>query len=269
VTKKAKPEVRVLTIRGWLDDLDVLFQDLPEGTVDDFDIEEDPDEDLDPGVPTEVTTTFTLTDLEPTTLIYILRHRFGEDWWQQDRDAIFELLRSIGQTVEEADKDAIRSLQLLYADEAFWTEWEVFNWVTQGLTDGVVDFTNLPVLAMKDMMRSMLVAMTVAQQQKVDVHYSDETVSYIAVTCMEHGQWALPFPLDVAQNRVQQLLRWRGIQDLPLGQVRDLVKESATPTPVDEVSTQAYRFRLLLDFAIQELKEAKVEIDAYRDAVKE
>lgn len=269
MTKDAKPEVRVLTIHGWLDDLDTLFQDVPEGTVDDFEIDEDPDEDLDPGVPEVVTTTFTLTDLEPTTLLFILRHQFGKDWWQQDREALFELLRTIGQTVDEPDKDAIRALQLLHVDEAFWTEWEVFNWITQGLTDGQVDFTNLPVLSLKDIMRSMLMAMIVAQSQKVEAHYSEETLSYIAATCVEHGLWALPFPMDVAQSRIQQILKWRGASDLPIGHVKQLVKESATPTPVDEVSTQAYRFRLLLDFAIQGLKETKSEIDAYRDAVKE
>jgi len=258
-----------MTVPGLLDDLATLLGDVRTGTVDDFEIDEDPDEDLEVTTPTVVDVSFSITDLSPITLLYILQHRFGSTWWENDRDAIFSLLNEVGLSTDESDKDMVRALQLLYVDEAYWTEWEVFNWITQGLTDGVTEFSSLPVLGLKDMSRSMLVAVMTAKDQKVEVHYSDEVLSYIAVTCIEHGQWALPYPLNVAQSRVDQLMAWRGIKDLPLARVKAIARESVTPKTTSEITVQAFRYRTLTDFIIQELKESRAEIDAYRDATED
>jgi len=253
-----------VTSTDTLDDLYSLFSDIKAGETLETDIESDPDEDLEDAADEVVyqDDDVTLKDLNPVASLHVLKDTFGDEWWKLEHDALVDTLTD-GAGLPESDRDLIRSLQLLYTDESFWTEWEIFNWVTKGLTDEPVDFETLGVLDVTEMLSSMLIADLVAKDQKMVAHYSPEVLSYIAVTCLEEGVWAVPAPLAVAQKRIEELMQMRGWHSLPLARVRALAYSRQPLPPTGDINTQARRYRALISARATLLREAEAEIATY------
>ncbi len=226
----------------------------------------DPDEDLDSAEPKEqeVHSRFSLKDLEPPTVLFVLNDYFGgKAWWKWDAVAILEVLADRFELVE-ADRDMIWALQHLLVGETFWTEWDVFNYVTQALNDKVVDFRHMPPLRPEEMVTSLTTADFVLQLTESVGEYSSEVVSYIAVMCWDGGFWAVPEPLSLAQERINELALIQGAGVLPVERVKDLAESNKNLDEDTEINVQARRYRYLQEFKQNLSRESLREIKAYK-----
>jgi hypothetical protein len=230
-------------------------------------IQEDPDEDLDVGDDEDVLVTSpqSLKDLTPATVFYILHDQFDtEPWWEWEGEAIFSVLGEVLQKpLGPADEDMVQAIQTLRNDEPFWTEWEIFNIVTQGLDGRVVSFQGYPSLQPIEMQVAMDTARLVINVEEAHADYSEEVVSYIAVNCIEHGHWALPPPLHIAQERVVDLFHIQGWETPMYETVRT---NEAEGSPVDletERGLQVQLYRFLKEYRLSWRRRASREIDAY------
>lgn len=252
--------LQIVDFANQLEDLSTLFSDKPVGVPEDFDIDADPDDDLVDPSDIEVTQELSIADLEALTVWYILRDQFGEDWWQLEAQALSDAL-SDDFSLAEADLDLFQALRVLESGNGFWKEWEVFNWVCQGLSGIGTNFTAFPVLTIEQMAEAMVVAELLLRTRKRDESYSEEVLSYISITCLEQGLWVLPFPLDVAQNRTITLLRRRDM-GLPLERL-DSIK--AGEQPLDDVErVQGRRFKDLKGEINRMVQESVRELSTYR-----
>jgi hypothetical protein len=263
-------EVRIFSVEGALDDLLTLLDDVPMGTTSDFDIDVDPDDDLiEPSEGSSVTVDAEdhLGDLEALSVWHILRDQLGVKWWQQDTKALCDLLDEQF-SLSQADRDLVASLQLLEVGNGFWCEWEIFNWICQGLLGNGVAFNAFPVLHPIDMAYAMLVAQIIDQANvktgvyKEERTYQGEVLTYMAVTCMDSGLWALPFPLSVAQERVKELIKDRST-DIPINQATSIPSMTTRPTDVRQ-AIQWDRCPQMATNLLGSLIESKRELLSYK-----
>lgn len=256
--------INIVTLDS-LYDVTEIFPDMEVGDSYATSIESDPDEDLnDPAEEMVVQDDeLSIKDLNPLVTLSVLKEKFGSGWWELEHDALVEVVTG-GRGMPPSDRDLIRSLQLMYADESFWTEWEIFNWVTTGLTDEPVDFGMLGVLDVRDMLTSMIIADLISKDQHTIANYSPEVLSYIAVTALEEGIWAFPTPMSVAQNRAEELLKMRGWESLPVARVRALAYNREHIPMTGDINVQAHRYRTLVSYRATLLKRAEAEIAIYR-----
>lgn len=245
--------------------------DIPVCTIDDYDILEDPDNDLELFEPAQTITAdgqhFVLRAMEPLAVLHVLRKFLGGEWWTYDRDAIFQLVEDIV-PLSGSSKDRIRALQLLYHNSSFWTEWEVFNWICQALDGLGTDFARTPQLRAHEMVMPLIVANTIATLQGADSEYGEEVVSYVAVSCMEDGCWTLPFPLSIAQNRVSVLWGRKGT-NIPVGEVKLLARGDEHIKPEGYINCQALKYRWLRKYRDERVSTAKSEMHVVDEAMSE
>lgn len=250
----------IFNVKGQLEDLSSLYTDKPVGTPQDFEIEADPDEDLVDSSDIEVEAEADLADLESMTVWYILRDQLGEDWWVHEAQATVDVLEG-SFPISQGARDLIQSLRLLESGNAFWKEWEVFNWVCQGINGDGVDFTGFPIPTVEQMAEAMLLASFVEKARGEQENYSEEVLSYIATTCLEHGMWVLPFPLVIAGDRIRELLKRRDLS-VPLDREASIRKGSDPLTSQEAV--QGVRYRALWDEVQGIVKESVRELSTYK-----
>lgn len=253
---------QVVRLSGPLEDLSTLLSDQPLGTPEDFSIDADPDDDLIDTSDVEVEMRSTLADLESLTLWYILRDQFGEDWWQNDAQAIVDVLGDVFH-IDKGGKDMIQSLRLLEANNGFWKEWEVFNYICQGVNGDGVDFYRLPVPTIPEMAEAMLLADFLLRARNDKQSYSREVLSYIAVTCLEEGLWVLPYPLNRAQPRVIEILTSR-TANFPLYRESIIRRGNSLLTSEEEAQSEMHD---ALKREVEEIvKESVRELESYKRA---
>ena len=225
----------------------------------------DPDEDLDVEEVDDLVVednALGIKDMNPVVTLFLLRQELGEDWYHLDRDAIVDALLGCDR-VDVADRDVVSAFQMLHREDAFWTEWEVFNWVAKGLSGVSTDFSTLMVLTLEELLTAVVLAKLVLNVQQHTAVYDQEVLSYIAVTCIEHGVWALPSPLHVAQRRVGELLALRGWPPLRVDHIRALAagKKKLGDT---EMEVQAKRYRQMENLRDLIFDEAASGIEKYK-----
>ena len=253
--------IHIFDLPGQLEDLSTLYTDEPVGTPQDFEIEEDPDDDLVDSSDLAATSESDLTDLESLTIWYILRDQLGKEWWQYEIQAIEDVLDEKF-PISPGARDLIQSLKLLETGNAFWKEWEVFNWVSQGINGDGVDFVNFAVPEIEQMAEAMLVASFISKaRQQVPDLYGEEVLSYIAVTCLEQGIWVLPFPLVIAQDRLSELLKRRDL-DIPLNREANIRRGDKPESSAESV--QGERYRALVEEIAGAVRESVRELSTYK-----
>jgi hypothetical protein len=258
-------EIPVITLKGPLEDLHTLLSDQPLGSSLDFEIDVEPP--VVDDTPQAVTTTeYRLSSLEPLTIWFVLRELFGTKWWELECAAMVDVLDDRF-TITKPDRDLIYSLQMLETGNAFWHEWEVFNWLCQGLVGDGTDFVNFPVLTPMQMAEAMMIAHMIERarhgdKEEVVEDFASEVCQYAAVTCCEDGLWVLPEPLSEFQTCVNTLLERKHL-DIPYEQAES-IRVADSPPPDAELKVQWERCRAITDELARALKESMREIRSWK-----
>ena len=209
---------------------------------------------------------FNLRSLEALSVLHLLRRLFGEFWWKNETAALVDLLRDKF-TVSEATEDRISALRVLHSTDHFWWDWRVFNCVCQGLRGLGTDFIYTPLLAAPRLVGPLMTANLVVRLQNTVAGYSPEIKSYMAVCCLESGHWAVPYPLDIAQKRIEELCEQRSL-NIPLAEVLLRAKDEDLKGASSLVDLQVRQYLFLQDYYKYKVQKVEEEIKALEEKLK-
>jgi hypothetical protein len=206
------------------------------------DPEEDPEEDLSEVSPQEITSQAlrSINDLEPLTVLYLLQDLFEDDtgWWDWPLELVLDLFDDVYE-LQRQDVDLIGAIHTLLSNDLFWSDAHVFNLITQAADGRVVSKELLPQLRVEEMMKAVDLSRMIQKLRSESPSFTPEIASYVALFCLERGLWALPDPLEFAQDRALEILTERGWGDPPLLQVQQLFEERFSGPPTQEIEVQA------------------------------
>jgi hypothetical protein len=127
--------------------------------------------------------------------------KLGAEWITYEPETLWAEVRRITKsTPNDTLKGKIQAVKTLLATDAFWRDYLAFEKVVMAFNDHIpsFDYHQNPSPAM--------IALAVSEAAKIkEGVYSDDVLRYIAAAAFQEGLVALPEPLDIAQESLDQL----------------------------------------------------------------
>lgn len=139
--------------------------------------------------------------LRPSDLAKVLLDRLGAEWITYEPETLWvEVRRVIKVSPGETLKNKIQAVKTLLASNAFWRDYLAFEKV-------VMAFNNhLPSFDYHQNPSPAMIALAVSEAAKIkEGVYSDDVLRYIAAAAFQDGIIALPEPLQIAQESLDQM----------------------------------------------------------------
>lgn len=141
-------------------------------------------------------------------------------------ETIWDTLRKdFGVPIAQQNHDKIMAAKLLHVSDSFWRSWEIFEKVLIAFNGGVPLFDRVQDPSLGQIAWGMVEAGEMRKEE-----YQDEILGYIAARAKEEGVTLLIDPLDVAQERLDEILppeivplrkelseRWNAFEGADLG----------------------------------------------------
>lgn len=139
--------------------------------------------------------------LRPSDLAKVLLDRLGAEWITYEPETLWvEVRRVTKANPGETLKNKIQAVKTLLASNAFWKDYLAFEKV-------VMAFNNhLPSFDYHQNPSPAMIALAVSEAAKIKEEvYSDDVLRYIAAAAFQEGIIALPEPLNIAQESLDQM----------------------------------------------------------------
>lgn len=139
--------------------------------------------------------------LRPSGLAKVLLDRLGAEWITYEPETLWVEVRRVTKVNPgETLKNKIQAVKTLLASNVFWKDYLAFEKV-------VMAFNNhLPSFDYHQNPSPAMIALAVSEAAKIKEEvYSDDVLRYIAAAAFQEGIIALPEPLNIAQESLDQM----------------------------------------------------------------
>lgn len=158
-------------------------------------------------------TLFVHHDTHPVVYDVALLKEYGVDWFVWEPQTLWcEILRDFKvPSISDHAKSKIQAIKTLHITASYWTEWEVFSWITQALNNNIPDWHTMQKPSIGQLMNSVDVATMVRSGES----FSDEVSGYVAGCILEEDVVFAPDDLRFAQQYIDQYAAEKKIEDYP------------------------------------------------------
>lgn len=156
-------------------------------------------------------TLFVHHDTHPVVYDVALLKEYGVDWFEWEAATLWcEILRDFKvPSVSDAAKTKIQAVKTLHISESYWTEWEVFGWISQALNNNIPDWHTIQKPSIGQLMNSIDIATTVRAGEE----FSPEVAGFVAGCLLEEGVLYAPEELKFCQSYIDQFALSSGLED--------------------------------------------------------
>jgi len=156
-------------------------------------------------------TLFVHHDTHPVVYDVALLKEYGVEWFEWEAPTLWsEILRDFKvPSISDHAKTKIQAVKTLHISESFWTEWEVFGWITQALNNNIPDWQTMQ----RPSIGQMLNAIDIATMVRAGETFSSEVAGYMASCFLDEGVLYAPEELKVAQPHIDHYAAVYGIED--------------------------------------------------------
>jgi hypothetical protein len=143
-------------------------------------------------------------DTHPIVLDISLLKRYDTDWFTWEAETLWkEIMEDFHvPSISDQTKTKIQSVKTLHINEWFWTKWEVFCWITQGVNNNIPDFQVLQ----KPSIPQLINAVDIATMVRDGEEFTAELQMFVAASVLEEGVLYAPEPIAFCQDEIVQLL---------------------------------------------------------------
>lgn len=158
-------------------------------------------------------TLFVHHDTHPVVYDVALLKEYGVEWFEWEAATLWsEILRDFKvPSVSDAAKTKIQAVKTLHISESYWTEWEVFGWVTQAVNNNIPDWHTIQKPSIGQMMNSIDIATTVRSGEV----FSPEVAGYVAGCLLDEGVLYAPDDLKFCQSFIDQFAADKHLEGYP------------------------------------------------------
>jgi hypothetical protein len=156
-------------------------------------------------------TLFVHHDTHPVVYDVALLKEYGVDWFEWEAATLWsEILRDFKvPSISDHAKTKIQAIKTLHISESFWTEWEVFGWISQALNNNIPDWQTMQ----KPSIGQLLNAVDVATLVRADEVFSPEVQGYVAASILDEGVLYAPDELKFCQPDIDLYAASRPVED--------------------------------------------------------
>jgi len=143
-------------------------------------------------------------ETHPVVFDVALLHKYNADWYAWEPATLWrEILADFHvPSISDHNKAKIQAVRTLHINEWFWTQWEVFNWITQAINGNIPDFQVIQKPTVAQMMNVVDTATIVRDGEQ----FGPEVQSYTAAAMADEGVFYAPRPLTYCQDEIRRLL---------------------------------------------------------------
>lgn len=143
-------------------------------------------------------------ETHPVVLDVTLLHKYNADWYTWEPATLWqEILADFHvSSISDHNKAKIQAVRTLHLAEWYWTQWEVFNWITQALNGCIPEFQVIQKPTVAQLMNSVDVAALVRDGEQ----FGPEVQMYTAAAMADDGVYYAPRPLTYCQDEIKRLL---------------------------------------------------------------
>lgn len=209
-------------------------------------------------------TLFVHHDTHPVVYDVALLKEYGVEWFGWEAQTLWaEILRDFRvPSISDHAKTKIQSVKTLHISESYWTEWEVFGWITQGLNNNVPDWQTIQKPSAGQLMNSLDVATMVRSGET----FSAEVAGFVAGCLLDEGILYAPDELKMCQPYIDQFAAAKGLDGYVelVHEVQDRYAQmkggavfELQETPVD---VQVAKLKVALDYLSKRRAQLKEQL---------
>lgn len=130
-------------------------------------------------------TLFVHHDTHPVVYDVALLREYNAEWFVWEAETLWsEILRDFKvPSISDHAKAKIQAIKTLHISEAYWSEWEVFGWLSQALNNNIPDWQTIQKPSIGQMMNSVDIATMVRTGET----FSTEVSGYGAACLLDEG----------------------------------------------------------------------------------
>lgn len=144
-------------------------------------------------------TAFSSPEVHPLVLDLLLVDRYGANWLLWEPETLWSSITtdfSLSADISRHVRAGVQAVKTLHANDSFWMDWEVTNWITQVLSGVLPDFEVLQIPSPG----ALAHAVTCARILRKNIPYDDEVQKWMAACLLDAGIVYAPSPLEFIQD---------------------------------------------------------------------
>lgn len=150
-------------------------------------------------------------DTHPVVFDVALLGKYQADWFTWEPETLWKEIKEDFRvpSISEHAKAKIQAVRTLHINEWFWTQWEVFCWISQALNNNIPDFQIIQKPSAAQLMNAVEIATVVRSGEE----FSPEVQMFVAAAMVDDGIFYAPNPVRFCQDEIERLLEEKKIED--------------------------------------------------------
>lgn len=143
-------------------------------------------------------------DTHPVVFDVALLHQYNADWYAWEPATLWrEIMADFHvSSISDHNKAKIQAVRTLHINEWYWSQWEVFNWITQALNGSIPDFQ----IIQKPSTAQLVNSVDISSMVRSGEEFNHELQMYVAAAMADEDVFYAPTPLAFCQAEIERLL---------------------------------------------------------------